>query len=247
MPLSSDPAPILLESGPCLVFCKPAGLLTQAPPGIDSLEARIKAWIKQRDAKPGGVYLGVPHRLDRPVSGAIVFARHVRAARRLSEQFEDRLVRKTYWACVAGTPEPASGTWRDQLRKVPGEPRAEVVGADHPEGRPAVLHYRTLGQTAAGAWLEIELETGRNHQVRVQCASHGFPVLGDALYGSSHWFGREFVDERLRPIALHARSLAFNHPMTREPVSIVAPVFAAWRALELPLGEADYLAAAPGN
>jgi RluA family pseudouridine synthase len=243
----ADPAPILLESGPCLVFCKPPGLLTQAPPGIDSLEARIKAWIKERDEKPGGVYLGVPHRLDRPVSGAIVFARHVRAARRLSEQFEDRLVRKAYWACVEGTPEPAAGTWRDPLRKVPGQPRAEVVAPGDPEGRPAVLHYRTLGQTAAGSWLEIELETGRTHQVRIQCASRGFPVLGDVLYGSQRPFGQQFDDERLRPIALHARSLAFSHPMTREPVSIVAPLFAAWRALELPLTESDYLAALPDD
>ena len=113
---------LLYESGPVIVVRKPAGLLTQAPPGIDSLEARIKSWIKQRDQKPGNVYLGVPHRMDRPVSGALVFARHARAARRLSEQFEGRLVHKIYWACVAGQVTPAAGTWTDFVRKVPGEP-----------------------------------------------------------------------------------------------------------------------------
>ena len=245
--MTEDPAPILLHSGPCLVFCKPSGLLTQAPPGIDSLEARVKAWIKDRDQLPGGVYLGVPHRLDRPVSGAIVFARHVRAARRISKQFENRTVRKTYWACVEGTPEPAAGTWRDQLLKVPAQPRVEVVEPGDPRGRPAVLHYRTLGRTAAGSWLEIELETGRNHQVRVQCGSRGFPVLGNALYGSQLPFGQQFDDGRLRAIALHARSLAFGRPITREPVSVVAPLSATWRALELPLADSDFLPAAAGS
>src|SRR5690348_16402309 len=97
---------ILYEEGPCLVVNKPAGLSTQAPPGIDSLEVRVKEFYRaRREQQEGKVYLGVPHRLDRPVSGAIVFARHVRAARRLSEQFENRLVRKLYWVCVEGTVE----------------------------------------------------------------------------------------------------------------------------------------------
>jgi RluA family pseudouridine synthase len=238
--MCDDPAPILHLSGPCMVFCKPAGLLTQAPPGIDSLEARIKAWVKQREQKSGNVYLGVPHRLDRPVSGAIVFARHSRAARRISKQFEDRSVHKTYWACVEGSPEPAAGTWHDRLRKVPSQPRVLVVDESDPGGRTAVLHYRTLGRWAGGSWLEIELETGRNHQIRVQCASRGFPVLGDTLYGGRLPFGRQFDDERLRSIALHARGLAFNHPMTREPVAVAAPVPEDWRPLELPLRAEDY-------
>src|SRR5688572_20941438 len=157
MPAGVD---ILYEQGPLLALNKPSGLATQAPPGIDSLEARVKAFIKERDHKPRGVYLGVPHRLDRPASGVLVFARHVRAARRISEQFEGRLVRKLYWACVAGEVSPPEGTWRDWLIKVYGQPRAEVVPGDHPDARQAVLHYRTLGQTAHGSWLEIELETG---------------------------------------------------------------------------------------
>src|SRR5579871_4903950 len=93
---------ILLEDGPVLVVCKPAGVATQAPPGIDSLETRIRAFIREREQKLGNFYLGIPHRLDRPVSGVMVFARHVRAAHRLSKQFEARTIRKVYWAAVAG-------------------------------------------------------------------------------------------------------------------------------------------------
>jgi 23S rRNA pseudouridine1911/1915/1917 synthase len=221
---------LLCEMGPCLVVRKPAGLLTQAPPGIDSLEARIKAWIKQRDQKPGNVYLGVPHRLDRPVSGAMIFARHARAARRLSEQFEGRLVRKIYWACVTGVVEPDEGTWVDHVRKVPGEPRAELVPADHAEGRRAVLHYKVKSRADWGTWLEIELETGRTHQVRIQASARGHAVLGDTLYGSTVPFGVLHEDERLRAIALHGRSITFRHPMTQEMVSIEATVTDEWPA-----------------
>ncbi|NUQ62622.1 MAG: RluA family pseudouridine synthase [Pirellulales bacterium] len=224
---------LLYESGPCLVVNKPPGLLTQAPPGIDSLETRIKEFVKRREGKAGKVYLGVPHRLDRPASGAMVFARHVRAARRLAEQFEARTIRKIYWACVEGRVAPEKGTWEDFLWKVPEEPRAEVVGRDHPEGRIALLHYRTLGAGPWGSMLEIELETGRTHQVRVQAASRGHPLLGDDQYGSKIPFGAQHEDPRLRAIALHARSLSFLHPMTHEPVSIVAPVPEAWRTLGL--------------
>lgn len=222
---------ILYEEGPCLGVVKPPGLLTQAPPGIDSLEVRIKEFLKIRDHKPGKVYLGVPHRLDRPVSGAMVFARHVRAARRLAEQFESRTVRKVYWACVAGTVTPDEGTWEDWLRKVPDQPRAEIVASDQPDARRAVLRYRTLGQSRFGSWLEIELETGRMHQVRVQAAARGWPILGDELYGSNIPFGEPFEDHRLRAIALHARLLEFRHPMTHEDVSLTAPLPDAWETL----------------
>ena len=222
---------ILYEEGPCLVVNKPPGLLTQAPPGIDSLELRIKEFLKGREGRPGSAYLGVPHRLDRPASGAIVFGRHSRAARRLAKQFEKRLVRKRYWACVGGVVVPADGTWMDYLRKVPEEPRAEIVGPEHPEGREAILRYRTLATFAGGSWLEVELETGRMHQVRVQAAARGHPVLGDVQYGSTVPFGPQYEDRRLRAIALHARSLGFQHPMTRQTVDVVAPVPAAWGEL----------------
>ncbi len=222
---------ILYEEGPCLAVNKPPGVLTQAPPGIDSLEQRIKLFLKQRDNLPGKVYLGLPHRLDRPASGVLIVARHSRAARRLAKQFERRSIVKVYWACIAGPVDPAEGVWIDFVRKVPNEPRAEIVAPQHPEGRRAVLRYRTLAHAAWGAWLEIELETGRMHQVRVQAAARGHPVLGDAQYGSSIPFGPQHEDTRLRAIALHARSLTFQHPMSRRTVTVVAPAPPAWADL----------------
>jgi len=226
---------ILYEEGPCLVVNKPPGLLTQAPPGIDSLETRIKDLFRRRLARSGEVYLAVPHRLDRPASGAMVFARHVRAARRLSRQFERRTIEKVYWACVAGRVSPPEGTWHDMLRKVPGEARAEIVADDHPEACLAVLHYQALDQADWGTWLEIRLETGRTHQIRIQAASRGHPVLGDAQYGSAVPFGPQHDDRRLRAIALHARRLAFSHPIGRQPVDVTAPAPGPWHGLGIDL------------
>ncbi len=222
---------ILYDGGDCLVVCKPPGLLTQAPPGIDSMELRIKEFIKRRDGISGDihdVYLGVPHRLDRPASGAMVFGLDHKATKRLGRQFELRKVKKTYWACVAGQIEPTEGTWSDRIRKIPGQPRAEIVAAEQPDGRSAVLHYRALKTYDWGSWLEIELETGRTHQIRVQAAWRGHPLLGDAFYGSNVSFGPQYEDERLRAIALHARKLEFWHHIKKELVSITALPPEAW-------------------
>jgi 23S rRNA pseudouridine1911/1915/1917 synthase len=228
---------ILYDDGPVLVVNKPSGLLTQAPAGIDSLEVRIKTFYRQREGKPddANIYLGLPHRLDRPVSGAIVFARHVRAAQRLSAQFENRTVSKAYWALVEGVVTPNEGTWTDYLHKRHGMAQAEVVDASHPAAKHAVLHYRVLWQGAAAARLEIELETGRTHQIRVQAASRGHAVVGDSQYGSVSRLGDPALPLRDRPIALHARQLAFRHPMTSDAVDIVAPLPAHWDALHLPV------------
>ena len=230
----SDPGfEVLYENGPCLVVNKPSGVLTQAPPGIDSLEVRIKTFLAEREPRPYPVYLGVPHRLDRPVSGAMVFGLNRRAAFKLSRQFEHRTVKKVYWALVEGRVEPASGTWTDYLWKVHGQPRAVVVDQSHPDGQLAVLHYRTLGYSAHAdaqvALLELELETGRTHQIRVQAASRSHVLIGDAHYGSTLPFGEPCADDRARAIALHARLLAFEHPKSKEPVSIVAPLPGAWK------------------
>jgi 23S rRNA pseudouridine1911/1915/1917 synthase len=235
-------APILLyDDGPLFAVWKPPGVATQAPAEFPSLEAEMKDWLRAREQKPGNVYLGVPHRLDRPVSGVILFTRHVRAARKVATQFERREVRKTYWACVEGRVEPPAGTWTDRLKKVYGKPQTEVVGPDDALGREAVLHYRTLGECAGGTWLEIELETGRTHQIRIQAASRGHAVLGDAFYGATTPFGPQEVDERAKHIALHARSIALRHPMTQSPVAVTAPLPDSWRALQLPLADVDYL------
>src|SRR5882757_6393150 len=172
---------ILYDNGPCLVVNKPPGVLTQAPAGIDSMEVRVKAFYREREQKEGNVYLGLPHRLDRPVSGAIVFARHVRAAQRLSSQFENRTVTKVYWAIVEGHLEADEGTWTDHLHKRHGMPQSIVVPADDPRGKLAVMHWRVLSriEQPAMTWLEVQLETGRTHQIRVQSASRGHAVVGD--------------------------------------------------------------------
>jgi 23S rRNA pseudouridine1911/1915/1917 synthase len=226
---------ILYEDGPVLVVNKPAGLLTQAPLGIDNLEVRLRQFLKAREGKEGNIYLAVLHRIDRPVSGAIAFARHVRAARRISEQFEGRMVEKKYWALVENRPAADSGTFTDYIQKLDGEARSVVVPTGHAEGKLAVLHYRVLDGTGmppeAGTLLEIELETGRTHQIRVQCSSRGMPLLGDELYGSTAAFGPPSADARERVIALHARTLKFRHPMTRETVEVVAPLPSHWPAI----------------
>lgn len=234
--MESEPLEILYDEGPCLVVNKPAGLLTQAPRGIDSLEIRVKEFYRRREGKAAdaNLYLGLAHRLDRPVTGAIVLARHVRAARKLSAQFENRTVSKNYWAFVEGQVTPEEGTWTDYLHKRHGMAQAEVVAADHPAAKHAVLHYRVLWHGPLGSWLEIELETGRTHQIRVQGASRGHAVLGDRQYGSTTQFGEQHPELRDRAIALHARQLGFRHPMTDAAIDVTAPLPASWQPLELP-------------
>jgi RluA family pseudouridine synthase len=219
---------ILYEDKDFLAIAKPAGLLTQAPLGIDSLEVRVKCLLRERDPAASDVYLGVPHRLDRPVSGAIVFAKSVAAARRMSRQFEARRVEKTYWALVDGDVQPNDGTWSDFLKKMEGEPRTIVTDAADKAGRIAVLHYRVVQHLNARTLLEITLETGRTHQIRVQCASRGHPLVGDELYGSREPFGPWSADERERLIALHARKLRFwQHPLRRY-IEVVAELPDYW-------------------
>ncbi len=223
-----DELTVLYEDNHCLAVAKPAPLLTQAPPGVPSLEAMARAHLKDRYHKTGRVYLGIPHRLDRPVSGVVLFARSSKAARRLAEQFRDRSVRKVYWALVEGDVRPDEGTWEDWLLKVQDESRALVVAPETPGGRPATLRYRRLAGDGGCTLLEIEPQTGRMHQIRVQAAARGWPVLGDVLYGSRRLFGPP-AEGRDRVIALHARSLTFLHPILYEPVTVAAAPPESWR------------------
>lgn len=208
---------------------KPGGLLTQGPPGIDSLELRTKHFLKVRDEKPGKVYLGVPHRLDRPVSGAITVVKNVRAAQRISKQLEERTVTKTYWAVVEGSPNQSQGRIEHWMRKIPDQAKSEIVDQSHADAKLAVLDYQTLATNEEKSLLEIELQTGRTHQIRLQCATMGWPIIGDRLYGSTQAFGPETPDDRQRWIALHARRLAFEHPISKEPVDQTAPLSEHWR------------------
>ena len=223
---------LLYEEGPCLVVVKPGGILTQAPPGIESLEWRIKRFLRDRDQKPGRVYLGVPHRLDRPVSGVMVFCKHVRATRRVAAQFQQRTVHKRYVALVENRVSPDEGIWEDFMRKIPDVARGELVEPQHPEARRAVLRYRVLQACSASSLLEIQLETGRMHQIRIQAASRGHPIWGDWTYGSTQPFGPATEDDRDRWIALHAAELGFRHPMTREPVFQRTPLPAPWQMIK---------------
>ncbi len=219
---------LLYHVGPCIVVNKPTGLLTQAPSGIESLEWRVREYVAAQENLAGNFYLGVPHRLDRPASGAVVFGRHVRATRRLARQFEERTVRKSYAALVPEADIPDRGTWSDHLRKIPGRSFVEIVEPTHPEAKSAVLHYRVCARRDGVMLLEIELQTGRTHQIRVQAASRGMPIVGDDQYGSQRLFGAPFEDARERAIALHAKQLEFDHPMTRERVSVRAQFPLAW-------------------
>jgi 23S rRNA pseudouridine1911/1915/1917 synthase len=237
----SDSLQILFEDNHCIAVCKPAPLLTQGvPPGIPTLEAMVKSYLKERYHKPGNVYLGIPHRLDRPVSGAIVFARNTKAAQRLAQQFRERTVAKVYWAVVepspAGDLPEAEGLWTDYLLKVKEEARTERVDEGTAGARQAVLKFRRLYQTPAGALLELEPQTGRMHQIRVQAAARGWPVLGDVTYGARNPFGPSAELPRDRIIALHARRLTFLHPLYYKPLTVTAPLPAVWSEWALALG-----------
>lgn len=220
---------ILHERRSYLVAGKPPGLPTQAPPGIDCLEQRVRRCLLARDGRPLTAHLGVVHRLDRPASGALLIGLTRKATRELGRQVEQRLVRKRYWALVAGRVTPAAGTWSDTMRKVPDEARAELVPAGHPDARRAELRYRTLHAGVGHTWLEIELVTGRTHQIRLQAASRGHPILGDRLYGSTRPFGPGHEDPRLLAIALHARALSFGDPLTQAAVHVEAAPPPSWR------------------
>lgn len=227
---------ILWEDPSALVVCKPAGILTQGAPGIETLETRLREFLKHRDHHPGEPYVGLPHRIDRPVSGAVLVARNIRATRRFGAQFQSRKIGKSYLAVVAGRVEPAEGEWIDHVRKIPDRPIGEVVEAEHPEGRRAVLRYRVLEYRETGeglpmSALSIALETGRMHQIRLQCASRSHPILGDATYGSTEAFGPSSEDPRQRAIALHAHEIRFRHPKTGVEVCVVAPLGEDWRGL----------------
>src|ERR1043165_4658881 len=140
----TDALHILFEDNHCIAVAKPAPLLTQGPADVPTLEAQVKTYLKQKYQKPGNVYLGVPHRLDRPVSGVVIFARNTKAAQRLAEQFRERKVTKIYWGAVEGIVEPGEGMWEDWLRKIKDESRSEQAEPNAAGAKLAVLCYRML-------------------------------------------------------------------------------------------------------
>jgi len=228
---------ILFEDNHCLAVNKSAPLLTQGvPPGIPTLESLVKDYLRDKYGKKGNVYLGIPHRLDRPVSGVVLFARNSKAARRLAEQFQARQVTKIYWGAVEGVIDPAEGAWEDWIRKIKEESRSEKAGPDVEGARLASLQYRLRYSCESGSMVEFIPLTGRMHQIRLQCALHGHPIRGDLLYGSKLPFGPAMELARDRVIALHARSLTFLHPIRYEPMTVTAELPPLWTEL-LPLDE----------
>jgi len=214
--------PILYEDNHLLVISKPAGLATQgAAPGQTSVLDLARGYLKQKFDKPGNVYLGVVSRLDASATGVLVLARTSKAAARLAEQFRLGTVEKIYWAAVEGCPEPAQAECVDWIMKDERRQRMFVTRQSHPQARQARLCYRTLAKLVSGTLLEITLETGRKHQIRVQLADRGHPILGDAKYGAT----TNFPDG----IALHARRLTLQHPVRKEPLVIQAPCPRSWR------------------
>jgi 23S rRNA pseudouridine1911/1915/1917 synthase len=220
---------LLYEDGPCFAVAKPGGLLTQAPSTIDSLESRVRGFLHEREQPSGKIYLGMPHRLDRPATGVIVMARNVRATRRICEQFQRREVDKCYWAIVEGVVSPEQGTWEDYVRKVPDVAAAEVVTPDSAGAKIAILHYEVLRTIEGHSLLEIRLETGRTHQIRLQAASRGHAIWGDSQYGSRELFGPQVEEPRDKWIALHATRISLDHPKSRERVTVNAPLPSVWQ------------------
>ncbi|MEZ6142461.1 MAG: RluA family pseudouridine synthase [Zavarzinella sp.] len=220
---------VIFEDYHLLAFNKPAPLLTQARPEISSLEAIAKQYIKLKYDKPAGVYLGIPHRLDRPVSGVVLFARNTKAAQRVHAQFQQHTVQKTYWALVHGCPTVQSGTWTDYLLKIEDEARAEISTEETPKAKLAITHWKVIRQFDDNhTMLQLQPKTGRMHQLRVQAASRGLPIVGDFQYGSTSEFGPPAASDKDRLVALHAQKLELSHPFRQEPLVIVAPLPDYW-------------------
>lgn len=213
---------VVYEDNHLVVVIKPAGVPSQPDRSRDpSALDWVKGYIKRRYDKPGEAFAGLVHRLDRPVSGVMVFARTSKAASRLFAQFRDRKVDKTYLAVVEGDPPGPEGRAVHHLRKDSRTHTAQVVAAGAPGALEARLVYRLVHREAGNSLLEVRLETGRHHQIRAQLAALGTPVVGDSRYGS----GRSLEG---RVIALHAVRLGLTHPVRREPMEFYAPPPGVW-------------------
>jgi 23S rRNA pseudouridine1911/1915/1917 synthase len=212
--------PVVFEDNHLLVVYKPAGLLSQGDEtGEVNLLDLSKFWIKGRYHKPGLVFLGLVHRLDRPVAGVMVFARTSKAAARLSDQLRRRRLRKTYLAVVEGHPASPEGRLMNHIER--RERAVRIVSKPTPLSREARLAYRLCGSDAGRSLVDIELETGRKHQIRLQLAHAGCPIVGDVRYGASAPLPH-------RPIALFARQIVLEHPTRGEVLVFTAALPIGW-------------------
>lgn len=214
---------LLYEDNHLYVLNKPAPLATMgAEPGEETAFEMAVKDIRRRFQKPGRVYLGVVSRLDAMVTGVLLFARTSKAAARLSEQIRLHQAQKTYRALVSPAPSMPTGRLEHWLRHHEAARRVEVSGAGIPGARQALLDYRLLARHHDIALLDIQLQTGRKHQIRVQLSATGCCILGDARYGSQRPFPRG--------IALHSSSLTIQHPITKQSLTFRAPLPEYWPA-----------------
>jgi len=215
---------ILFEDNHLLVVNKlPSEIVQGDKTGDEPLPERIKSFLKDKYQKPGNVFCGVVHRLDRPTSGVVVFAKTSKALERLNAQFREKETNKTYWAIVENKPKEPKGSLRDYLKKNETQNKSYVVNENSPGAKLALLNYELLASSANYHLLEVTIETGRHHQIRAQLSKIGCIIKGDLKYGAKR-------ANKDTSIGLHARSLRFLHPTTKEEITIVAnpPADAVW-------------------
>lgn len=217
---------ILYEDNHILVFNKVPGEIVQGDKtGDECLAETLKAYIAQRDSKPGKVFLGIPHRLDRPVSGIVVFAKTSKALSRLSEMFRTGDMHKTYWALCCGAPEKETGQLTDWLVRNEKLNKSFISKPGATGAKEARLLYRLIGRTDRYSLISVQLLTGRHHQIRCQLAAIGCVIKGDLKYGAP----------RSNPdggICLHSREIRFVHPVKKEEMTLLAPPPSSWKGLE---------------
>lgn len=208
---------ILFEDNHLIIVNKRSGDIVQGDKTGDTpLSEIVKEYIKEKYNKPGAVFLGVVHRLDRPTTGIIVFAKTSKSLERFNKMLRDKLVNKTYWAVVKNKPAKEIDTLTGFLKKNPKNNKSTSYTSEIEGSKKAVLHYKTLKSLNNYHLLEVDLETGRHHQIRCQLAAIGSPIKGDLKYG----FDRSNKDASIH---LHARKIEFIHPVTKEVISITAP------------------------
>lgn len=212
------PLNVVFEDNHLLIINKPAGVLVQGDAtGDKPLVEYAKDYIKEKYNKPGAVFLGVVHRLDRPVSGLVVFARTSKALERMNKIFKDRKVQKTYWAVTRQKARPEAGKLVHWLVKDSSRNTTKAYDEPLDEAKKAELSYRYLGTLNRHHLIEVKPHTGRPHQIRVQLAALGCPIRGDVKYG----FNQPNPDGSIH---LHARKLYFTHPVKKEPLEVIAGV-----------------------
>lgn len=214
---NKDNLQVLFEDNHIIIVNKRSGDITQGDKtGDKPLSDVVKNYIKRKFNKPGNVYLGVVHRLDRPTSGVIIFARTSKALERLNKMLREKKINKTYWAIVKGCPKKEKDTLINFLKKNPKKNKSSVYQHEISGAKRAVLHYQVIQKLDNYSLLEIDLETGRHHQIRTQLSAFGFPIKGDLKYG----FNRSNKDGSIH---LHARKIEFIHPVSKEQISLIAP------------------------